>query len=36
MELFEIQHEEAEADHGLNSGYSLVSTGKMENEETCR
>jgi len=40
MELSEIQHEvsmeEAEAEQGPISGYSLVSTGKMENEETCR
>jgi len=40
MELSEIQHEvsmeEAEAEQGPISGYSLVSTGKLENEETCR
>jgi len=36
MELSKIQHEEAEAEQGPISGYSLVSTGKMENEETCR
>jgi len=40
MELSEIQHEvsmeEAEAEQGPISGYLLVSTGKLENEETCR